>query len=47
MCVCVYYPDSLINMSLCVGPVDLGVHGDGNQVGLEMDCERCFNGDFS
>ena len=33
VCVCVYQTDSLINLSLCVGPVDLGCHGDGNRVG--------------
>ena len=34
VCVCVYQTDSLINLSsLCVGPVDLVFHGDGNRVG--------------
>ena len=33
VCVCLYQTDSLINLSLCVGPVDLGCHTDGNQVG--------------
>ena len=33
VCVCVYYTDSLIYLSLCIGPVNLGCHGDGNRVG--------------
>ena len=33
VCVCVYQTDSLINLSLCVGPVDLGCYGDGNRAG--------------
>ena len=31
--VCVYQTDSLINLSLWAGSVDLGCHGDGNQAG--------------